>query len=334
MTSSPDVSGTLVATVGNITPGPESAPGPGLLDQVRAAWLLAQSSPHTRQAYARDLEVWARFLDGLGVDVLAARRVHVDAWARARQAAGDAPSTRARRLAALSSFYAFAVDYALEHGREDLGLYNPVGSVKRPAKGGAATRALDKGEYLALLAAAEDASPVWGPRDAAVVALLGMGGFRVATLTAMNVQDLGVHGAHRTITYTGKGDKRRAAPLVPAALAYVDAHHAARRAVGPMASWEPLLLANDGGRLSDDQVTRILARCARAAGLRDPDRVRPHVLRATFATLARAAGVSLWDLQEAMDHADPRTTQGYDRGEQRFANAPGYAVSTFLLSDR
>ncbi|MFY7068969.1 tyrosine-type recombinase/integrase [Nocardiopsis changdeensis] len=314
------------------TARPEAAPEPGLADRIRVAWLLAQPSPHTRQAYARDLEMWAGFLDGLGVDVLAARRVHVDAWTRARQAAGDASSTRARRLASVSSFYSFAVGYAAENGREDLGLHNPAASVKRPPKASAPTRALDKSEYLDLLAAAEDAAPAWGPRDAAVVALLGMGGFRVATLTSMDVGDLGVHGAHRTITYTGKGDKRRTAPLVPAVLGYLDAHHAARRAVAPVAAWEPLLLANDGGRLSDDQVTRILARCARAAGLRAPAQVRPHVLRATYATLARAAGVSLWDLQEAMDHADPRTTQRYEQGEHRLANAPAYAVATFLLS--
>lgn len=312
--------------------GPGSAPEPDLVDRIRAAWLLAQPSTNTRQAYARDFDMWTGFLDSVGVDVLAARRVHVDAWTRTRQAAGDASSTRARRLASVSSFYGFAVGYAAENGREDLGLHNPAASVKRPPKGSATTRALDKSEFLALLAAAEDARPVWGPRDAAVVALLGMGGFRVTTLVTMDVGDLGVHGAHRTITYTGKGDKRRVAPLVPAALGYLDAHHAARRAVAPMAGWEPLLLANDGGRLSDDQVERVLARCARAAELRDPERVRPHVLRATYATLARAAGVSLWDLQEAMDHADPRTTQRYEQGERRLSDAPAYAVATFLLS--
>lgn len=319
-------------TTGHIITGPDPGLGPRLLDQIRAAWLLAQSSAHTRQAYARDLQAWEGFLADLGVEVLAARRVHVDAWMRTRQAAGDAPSTRNRRLASISSFYHFAINYAAEQGREDLGLHNPAGAVKRPTKGGTPTRALDRHEYLALLAAAEDARPVWGPRDAAVVALLGMGGFRVSTLISMNVGDLGVHGAHRTITYTGKGEKRRSAPLVPAALAFVDAHHAARRALGPVTPQEPLLLANNGGRLSPDQVTRILARCARAAGLRNPGQVRPHVLRATFATLARESGVPLWDLQEAMDHADPRTTQGYERGEHRLSAAPAYAVATYLLT--
>lgn len=326
-----------LALSGSSTTGglaPINAPGQdrsGLIGRIRAAWLLAQLSAHTRAAYDRDLQLWIGFLDGLGVDVLAARRVHVDAWARARQTAGDTPSTRARRLAAISSFHVFAADFAAEHGYEDLGLHNPVGAVKRPSRGGDHTRALDRHEYRALLAAAEEARPVWGPRDAAVVALLGMGGFRVATLLSMGVGDLGVHGAHRTITYTGKGDKRRTAPLAPAALAYVEAHHAARRAEGAMLEWEPLLLANNGGRLSPEQVTRILARCARAAGLREPGQVRPHVLRATFATLAREAGVTLWDLQEAMDHADPRTTQRYEQGEQRLSAAPTYAVATHLL---
>ncbi|OJF11681.1 hypothetical protein BG844_24905 [Couchioplanes caeruleus subsp. caeruleus] len=35
----------------------------------------------------------------------------------------------------------------------------------------------------------------------------------------------------------------------------------------------------------------------------------PHVLRHTFATLSRDAGSRLEDIQDALDHADPRTTR-------------------------
>jgi hypothetical protein len=47
-----------------------------------AAAFLAGYGPATREAYARDLHAWGDYLAGLGVEVLAAHRVHVDAWAR------------------------------------------------------------------------------------------------------------------------------------------------------------------------------------------------------------------------------------------------------------
>lgn len=42
--------------------------------------------------------------------------------------------------------------------------------------------------------------------------------------------------------------------------------------------------------------------------------MHPHQFRATFITEALDAGVPLHEVQAAVHHADPRTTQRYDRG--------------------
>src|SRR5205085_2352556 len=47
-----------------------------------AAWLLSFKSPHTVRNYRHDLAHWLAFCADHGVDPLAARRAHVDAWAR------------------------------------------------------------------------------------------------------------------------------------------------------------------------------------------------------------------------------------------------------------
>lgn len=134
MTSS-DTSGALVPFAEHIATGPRPEQGPGLVDRIRAAWLLAQPSEHTREAYARDFDTWRGFLDGLGlgVDVLAARRTHVDAWARVREASRDAPATLARRLAAVSAFYSYAAAYVDEHAL-GVDVTNPVALVRRPRR--------------------------------------------------------------------------------------------------------------------------------------------------------------------------------------------------------
>lgn len=53
-----------------------------LLRRLVAGWLLGYPSPHTRRAYGRDLDGFTGWCAQLGVEVLAASRVHLDAWAR------------------------------------------------------------------------------------------------------------------------------------------------------------------------------------------------------------------------------------------------------------
>lgn len=326
-----DTSGALVPLAEHITTGPRPKQGPGLVDRIRAAWLLAQPSAHTREAYARDFDTWRGFLDGLGVDVLVARRTHADAWARVREASRDAPATLARRLAAVSSFYGYAAGYVDDHAL-GVDVTNPAALVRRPRRdAGSTTRALTAGEYARLLAAAAAEPPVWGARDAAVVAMLGLGGFRVSTVTGMSVEDLGVQGAHRTVSYRVKGGRRKTAPLASVTLMYLNSHLDTRRALGDFLPGEPLILAADGGRLDRHQVMRILARCARRADLADPDGVHPHVLRATYMTVGEEAGISLRDLQHGADHQDPRTTEGYIKRGQRLDKSPTYRLANHIL---
>jgi site-specific recombinase XerD len=95
---------------------------------VAVRWLAAYSG-HTRTAYGRDLAAWATFAAEHSIDVLAAPRSAVDAWARTMsEHEGRAPSTVARRLAAVSGFYA----YAESEGVIDR---SPVTHVRRPKVG-------------------------------------------------------------------------------------------------------------------------------------------------------------------------------------------------------
>jgi integrase len=50
-------------------------------------------------------------------------------------------------------------------------------------------------------------------------------------------------------------------------------------------------------------------------------------LRHAFATAARDEGVALEDVQDAMGHADPRTTRRYDRDRHNLDRDPAYVIA-------
>jgi site-specific recombinase XerD len=91
------------------------------------------------------------------------------------------------------------------------------------------------------------------------------------------------------------------------------------------------LFSTDTGRPVDrTHLFKLVRRLAREAGLPHPDAVTPHSLRHTFATLATERGADLDDLQDAMGHADPRTTRRYQRSARRLERDPAHLVSAAL----
>lgn len=279
-------------------------------DELAAAFLAAYG-PATRQAYARDLRCWGRWLDRLGVAVLAAHRVHVDAFVREAEAAGVAAATLARRLAALSGFYAYAVD-------EDLVARSPVARVRRPKVADDSPRlGLDREQMHALLEAAETD----GPRSAALVALLGLNGLRISEALEVDVADLGVERGHRTLRMRRKGGRVATAPLAPRTAAAVD-ELVGERTRGP------IFATRSGRRLDRQAAWKLVRRLAIAAGITHA--ISPHSFRHGFVTAALEAGVSLRDVQDAAGHADPRTTRRYDRARHSLDRHATYSVAAFV----
>ena len=280
-------------------------------DKLAAAWLIGYS-PKTRGAYLADLKDYGAFCQEHELDPLTAHRSHVDAYRATLEERGLAPATIARRLSALSGFYEYAVD-------EELIARSPVSRVKRPKVGSdSPTLGLDAAELSRFVVAAEDA----GPRDHALACLLAFNGLRVSEICEANASDLDTIRGHRVLTITRKGGKKATAPLAPRTVEALEAHLDGR-------SEGPLLLANDGGRLTRHGAARIVSRLARAAGLGDR-RITPHSLRHTFVTLSLDQGAALRDVQDAAGHADPRTTRRYDQGRQSLERHPTYALASSL----
>lgn len=293
-----------------------------------AAWLVGYRSARTRRAYAGDYLAWLTWLTDRGVDVLAARRAHVDLWVTQLQASGAAASTITRRLSALSGFYRHAAAH-------DLITHSPTAGVTRPTidPDYTATIGLDRDQARALIAAA-DADPGRAqPRTAAVIRLLLHNALRVDEACSANISDPGHDRGHRVLHVTRKGGKKARVPLAPATADAIDAYLATRAADADItadALAGPLLATADGHRLTQAALWRLVRRLARTAGIPSWAALSPHSLRHTAITAALDAGASLRDVQDYAGHRDARVTRRYDHSRDNLDRNPTYAVAAWL----
>lgn len=281
------------------------------IDGLLAAWLLSLTSENTRHAYRRDLSHFVAFCTEHRIDLLAARRPHVDAYARQLDADGLAASTIARRISTLSNFYRYAESV-------DVIEKNPVALVKRPkVSDHSATFGPDKAQVAAMLDAAAKA----GKRDLALISLLVTNGLRVSEAIALDAEHMNTDRGHRVLKVKGKGRRIDTIAIPPRTAAAIDE-------LGIETG--PLFTDGKGDRLNRHQVTRIVKRLARAAGIEG--KVSPHSLRHSAVTIALDADVPLHIVQDMARHADPRTTRRYDQGRGQLDNHASYAIAGALAN--
>lgn len=294
-----------------------------------ATWLLGLRSARTRRAYLGDVAGWLDWLAERDVDVLAARRVHVDLWVSVQLSAGAADSSVRRRLSALTRFY----DHLARH---DLVDHQPVAGVARPRVDDDETDTigLDRDQARALLTAAENDRGRQRLRNRAVITLLLHNGLRVDELLSADVADLSADRGHRVLGILGKGGRRAKVPLAPATWAALEAYLTDRAEQARLASWReldgPLLVTATGQRVQRSAVWELVQRLAKAAGLEEWSEIAIHSLRHTAITLALDAGASLRDVQDFARHKDARTTRRYDRSRGNLDRSPAYTLASYL----
>ena len=275
---------------------------------------MSYGSPNTRTAYRADLADWIGWCAEREIAPLSARRVHVDAWARTLEQTYR-PTTVARRLAAVASFYTYCVT---EHIIDS----SPLETVRRPRTGEGhveLTPALDADELHRLIAAATS------PQDRALVLVLVVLGLRISEALALDLDRFEMVRGHTTIVVSGKGGRTDRLPLPPLVVAAIDdLADVAERTTGP------LFVDRSGRRWSRHHASRALARIGKAAGIER--RVRPHMLRATAITRALDLGATLRDVQDLARHADPRTTRRYDRSRGALDRSPVYTLAGDLAN--
>ncbi len=256
-------------------------------------------SERTRAAYRGDLLDFAAFAGRQGAcDPRQVRRPTVTLYLFGLRRRGLKPSTVARRLAAVRSFYRFLV-------RERAVAADPTEDVTSPKRAERLPKVLTAEEVGRLLAQPDPRTPE-GLRDRAMLELLYSCGLRVSELVGLDVGDVDLEA--ELVRVVGKGDRERVVPLGSYAVRAVQAYLQLARP--HLAGRSPaLFVGRSGGRLSRQWVWTLLRRYARQAGI--PRAVTPHVLRHSFATHLLEGGADLRSVQELLGHASISTTQVY-----------------------
>ncbi|GAB4569685.1 MAG: tyrosine recombinase [Anaerolineae bacterium] len=262
---------------------------------------------NTIAAYRNDL---TQFLDYVAHDLEAEgitqwsdlRSRHLDGYIQKLwNDRGSSPSTVARKLAALKSFFRFGQRQGWLTHDPSAGLESP--RVTRHAPTVISVEMLERLQHMA----DGDQSPK-GMRDQAILNLACTTGMRVTELISLDLSDVNL--AARSIRCTGKDGDQRWLPLEPEPLASLKAYlEQGRPRFHPTGDTSALFLNQRGKRLTRQGLWLIIKHYIRKAGL--DDEITPHTLRHSCAVRLLNRGMDVREVQTMLGHASKSTTQSY-----------------------
>lgn len=259
-----------------------------------------RASSHTIRSYEDDLGLYGSYLaelQGADVDPMSAdpaRLRRYSAWLASR---GYAPSTVARRLSSLRSYFRYL-------RRQGLVVADPAAGLRNPKQAKRLPRLLRVDEVIRLLEAVPLETAA-GVRDRAMLETLYGGGLRVSELVGLDLNDLDAETD--MVRVRGKGRRERLCPVGPVAAEWIRRWIRLREPKHPR---EPAVFLNQrGSRLTTRSVGRLLEAHLLRAGL--VDAASPHTLRHSFATHLLDGGADLRSVQELLGHRNLTTTQIY-----------------------
>jgi integrase/recombinase XerD len=266
-----------------------------------------RSNHNTMAAYQNDLNQLCTYLKQQEVDNWPlVTREHVTGYIlEMRESQAYRPTTIARKIAALKSFFR----YMRNQGRI---VFDPVEKLESPHVQKELPGVLSAEQISSLFRQIEVETSA-GQRDLAMLHMLYATGMRVTELVSLSMADFDATRA--TVVCPGRNGRNRrerVLPLPPIAVEAVQQYiHTARpRLMLRHPEEEALFLNHHGERLTRQGFWLIIKGYARQAGITT---ITPHMLRHSFAMLMLKGGMELRSVQELLGHAHISTTQVYSQ---------------------
>lgn len=209
---------------------------------------------------------------------------------------GISPTSRARKLSALKSFYKYLTV------RTKLLEENPVADFEYPKLRKSLPKYLTLEQSSRLLQAVSGQNQA---RDYAILMLFLNCGIRRSELVGLNLTDV----YEDRIRVVGKGNKERIVYFGTACRKAIDAYLPERNKQ-VLTDNRALFGSRNGNRVSVDAVHALVKKAFLKAGL-DATQFSAHKLRHTAATMMLSGGVDVKTVQEVLGHENLNTTQIY-----------------------
>jgi len=254
----------------------------------------------TRVNYRNDIADLISFLEKQGkIDPNRVDLQDLEAYMAELDRSGYTGTTRRRKTSSIKSFFGFLKQYGYITNNVAEGLIPPAREYKEP-------RVLTTREYQALLRACSH-----DIRDAAIIELLLQTGIRLSELARLTLDDVDLPKRVSrdptnagTLFVYGKGRKERTITLNYKACKAIKVWLKIR----PSVDSDSLFVSKFLEPMSPRAYEYIVKKYLKEAGIKGAS---VHTLRHTFATHHVAKGTSLRTVQEALGHADLKTTSIY-----------------------
>jgi site-specific recombinase XerD len=265
--------------------------------QLAAVSCLARYSGHTHHLYAYQLRRWFVWCETNRLDPLVGiQRAHVELFIRHLGETGLMPSSINTMMHGVRGVFRFAhIDGVIP---ADPAVYARLSKIHQDET---RTQGLDRLELIRFLQVAQTITVHHG----ALAYLLGINALRASEAAAVRIEDYAeTLRGHRVLHLVGKGNKPATMPLTVPVLRVLEACRGER-------TEGPLVLRPVSGKPSIDATATAWSPASRRS---QASRATsgPHSLRHAAITNALDAGVPR-DAQILARHADPRTTEHYDR---------------------
>lgn len=294
------------------------------------AAFLSGRSPHTRDAYARDVATFATYLGESTPAAAMARLLALSSgeanglvldYRAHMTTAGLTPATINRRLSAIRSAVKLARTLGLTSWTPEIDGLKVQAYRDTIGPGVDGTRAM--------LARARSQDPIKAARDAALIRLMFDLGLRRGEVAALDLED--VDQAARRIWIKGKGRTQKEPRTLPeptlAALIDWIARRAQVASPGELALFVGLARLDRGTRISGRGLHHVIATLGRDVGIK----TRPHGLRHASITAALDAnGGDVRAVQQHARHANPQTTIRYDDNRRDLAGKIATGLASVL----
>ena len=277
-------------------------------------YLIAERgySELTAQEYKYDLNLFATYLaeefdfeiDKTTVDEI--NQFHLSSFLNDLVLIQDnSPTTRNRKLYSLRSFFKYLM-------KKDILADDPTSLIDATKTGTKSEPVyLREKEINAFLGAIQNYDSKNQSRDLAITKVFLYCGLRISELVSLDLADINYED--NSIKFYGKGNKERYVPLHPEALQAIENYLPDRKQIEPndTDAEQALFLSNRGNRISQRTIQIMVKKYAKKAGIKNPDRITPHKLRHSFATMVYKTTKDLRIIQELLGHSDISTTQIY-----------------------